>query len=102
MQAMKVWLTEKVPAHRKSHRDVHEKVQQLWKPDLLRPEGATRVMAKLEEDLMDESKGREGIDLQTVPGLEHCIRPRGHWIENRGEVDWQLMVQVGQEQINRN
>ena len=61
MEPMEVWLAEEVALQWKSHWHLHKKVQQLWKPGLLRlkggdlSHGGALTLAQLKENLMDDS-----------------------------------------------
>ena len=89
VQPMEMGLSEKIHPSRQRQWNLDQKIQKVWKPDLLRPERChnshTQVgaLADLGDDLLDHAEWREGIRIHIVPWMQHCIRAYGHGIHHR-------------------
>ena len=82
MVAMKMRLFEKIPPSRKEEGNLHQKLQEVREPRVLRPKWSHKDelqaprLPNLGEEARKKPEGGKGISLKPVPRLEHRIRPR--------------------------
>ena len=86
VETMEMRLSEKILPQWKDHRNLHQKLQKIRKPRVLRPERCYQREdqaprpADLRQNAGKETKRREGVSLKPVPRLSHSVRARRHLI----------------------
>ena len=79
---MEVGLFEQIPPSWQEEGNLHQKLQKVREPRVLRPKWSHQgelqppKLPDLRQYSRDEAEGRKGISLKTVPTLEHGIRAR--------------------------
>ena len=81
MVVVEVALFEKIPPGRKGHRNIHQKLEEIWEPNSLGPKGGDQSHLaifgdpELRKNLLDKSEWGKGISQRPVPRLKHRIDP---------------------------
>ena len=82
MVMMKVGLFEQIPPSWQEEGNLHQKLQKVREPRVLRPERSHQGelqpprLPDLRQYSRDEAEGREGISLKPIQTLKHGIRAR--------------------------
>ena len=106
MIMMEVGLFEKIPPLWQEGGNLHQELQKVWKPRMLRPEQSnqrklqTLRLLYLHQDTRQETERGNGVSLKAIPTLEYGIGARRLRVHHRREVDQQPMIEGGRKEVD--